>query len=69
VRAQRGLRAAAPTIGPLFTVSSTGGAAGAAVAPALKARLRFGQIVIGTTALRTLGALILAIEDRGTHER
>ena len=54
------LHADARTLGLIFSVSSVGGLAGAAVAPWLTARLRFGQLIIGSIALWTLATALLA---------
>jgi len=49
------------TIGLLFSLSSGGALAGAAVAPWAKGRLGFGQIIIGTTLLQAVGVAIIAV--------
>jgi len=60
VLAEGPLHADARTLGLIFSVSSVGGLAGAAGAPWLKARLRFGQIIIGSIVLWTLATALLA---------
>lgn len=61
VLAQGTLHADARTLGLIFSLSSVGGLAGAAVAPWLNVHLRFGQLIIGSIVLWSLATALLAI--------
>jgi MFS family permease len=61
VLAQQRLHADARTIGLIFSIGSGGAVLGAIVAPALKARLRVGVVVIGTVAIEALSTGLLAV--------
>jgi len=60
VLARGSLHADVRTIGLIFSVGSIGGLIGSLIAPLLKTRLRFGQIIIGSAALQALTLPVLA---------
>lgn len=61
VLAREVLHADARALGLIFGVSGVGGLAGAAVAPWLAARLRVGQLIMGSVALWALATALLAV--------
>lgn len=63
VLARDWLRATPETIGLVFSLGSAGGIAGAVVAPWLRGRLRFDQLIVGTIALWALATPVLAIAE------
>jgi len=60
VLARGPLHADARTIGVIFSLGSIGGVVGSLIAPLLKTRLRFGQIIVGPAALQALALPVLA---------
>jgi len=60
VLARGPLHADARTIGVIFSLGSIGGVVGSLIAPLLKTRLRFGQIIVGSAALQALALPVLA---------
>ena len=60
VLARGPLHADARTIGLIFSLSSAGGLAGSVIAPWLKARLRYGQLTIGSVVLQALSVSLMA---------
>jgi len=61
VLARDHLQADARAIGLIFSTASLGGLLGAVIAPWVKTRLRFGQVIIGTVIMEAFAVGLLAI--------